>query len=172
MRVTSGKLIGPRRVATLAASAILAGLCCAGARGAGMTPESPEVKKVVDAGLKYLESKTHDQLGGKCLMGLAFLKAERGEHSQVVKAIAACQKTMQDNPPETELDMYSNGLAIIFLCEHSPQKNKATIEWYLAQLKKRQKPHGGWGYPNVIVGDTSQSRYGALSYWEANRHGF
>src|SRR5262245_18878853 len=96
MRVIPGNAIVPQlsgrlRVAPLALAAILSGIYCPRAAAAGMTPESPEVKKVVDAGLKHLEGQTHDKLGGKCLIALAFAKAERGEHAQVVKAVAACE---------------------------------------------------------------------------------
>ena len=76
------------------------------------------------------------------------------------------------NVPPTELDVYTNGIAIIFLCEASSQKYAREIEFFLNRLKARQKPHGGWGYESAATGDTSQTQYGALSYWEAHRHGF
>jgi hypothetical protein len=79
---------------------------------------------------------------------------------------------MSANPPDAVLDVYSNGLAIIFLCEQSSQTNRREIEWYLSRLKARQKPHGGWGYHDYVTGDTSQTQYAALAYWEAHRRGF
>jgi hypothetical protein len=161
-----------RAVAWLCAAAILVGVVGTPCARAGVTPESPEVKKVVDSALKYLEAHGHDKLGGKCLIALAFLKAGRGDHARVTEAKDACYKTMKASAPEAELDVYSNGLAIIFLCEASAEKHRAEIEWYLGRMKARQKAHGGWGYTELQSGDTSQSQYGALSYWEANRRGF
>ncbi len=143
---------------------------------AGVTPESPEVQKLVNAGLAFLEQPTEDananKLGGKCLMALAFLKAGKGDHAMIARAVEACDNTIKTNPPEGTLDNYSNGLAIIFLCELSPHKYAREIEWYLDHLKKMQKDNGGWGYFGVPSGDTSQTQYGTLSYWEANRRGF
>jgi HEAT repeats/Prenyltransferase and squalene oxidase repeat len=176
MRVVSGNLIGIGRpqkfiaymlcgVATLLN--VVAPIACA-----GVTPESAEVRKLVDSGLNYLSTNTDNRLGGKCLIALAFFKAGRTDHPRVREAIDACVAAVKANQPITDIDVYSNGLAIIFLCEVAPQKYASQIEWFLKGLKSRQKPHGGWGYHGLPAGDTSQSQYGALSYWEANRHGF
>ncbi|HEX3598853.1 MAG TPA: prenyltransferase/squalene oxidase repeat-containing protein [Lacipirellulaceae bacterium] len=139
---------------------------------AGVTPESPEVKKLVDAGLAYLDANTDNRLGGKCLLGLVFVKAGRADNHRVAEAIAACDETMRANAADSALDVYSNGLAVIFLCETAPQKYAKQIEWYLDRLRKRQKPVGGWGYVGLPTGDTSQTQYGAFSYWEAHQRGF
>jgi hypothetical protein len=122
--------------------------------------------------LEKNEDTYSKQLGGKCLLGLAFLKANRGDHPRVKEALEDCRKQMAANPPDTMLDVYSNGLAIIFLCELSARQHTREIEWYLARMKARQMSHGGWGYVGYSTGDTSQTQYAALSYWEANRHGF
>jgi HEAT repeats/Prenyltransferase and squalene oxidase repeat len=156
-----------------AGTALLGSFCVTRtAAVAGVTPDSSEVQKLINAGLTYLESHTDDRLGGKCLMGLAFLKAGRGEHARVAEAVEACDLEMRADRSDEMLDVYSNGLAVIFLCELSPKRYAPQIEWYLGRLKKRQKDHGGWGYATLATGDTSQSQYGALAYWEANRQGF
>src|SRR3954454_15440427 len=113
---------------------------------AGETPDSPNVKKVVSAALKFLESHTDEHLGGKCLIGLAFLKAGKLDHPKVREAVAECAKMVRTNPDEGTLDNYSNGLAIIFLCEVSAQKYSRDIQFFLDRLKARQKKNGGWGY--------------------------
>jgi len=159
---------------------VMIGLCCVAlvvglartSNAQALTPESPEVQKLVKSALTFLEGRGDSRLGGKCLIGLAFLKAGRADHSRVREAVAACAEQMRANRPDNELDMYSNGLAIIFLCELAPEKYAREIEWYLGRLKARQKPHGGWGYHEYPTGDTSQTQYGALSYWEAHRRGF
>src|SRR4051812_18716694 len=119
---------------------------CSIAIGAGETPDSPNVQKVVKSALTYLESHTDDHLGGKCLIGLAFLKAGKPDHPRVREAVDECVKQARTNLDESSLDMYSNGLAIIFLCEVSAQKHAREIEFYLGKLKARQKKEGGWGY--------------------------
>jgi hypothetical protein len=139
---------------------------------AGETPDSANVKKVVNAALQFLEGHTDEHLGGKCLIGLAFLKAGKLDHPKVREAIAECAKVVRANPDEGTLDNYSNGLAIIFLCEVSAQKYSRDIQFFLDRLKARQKKHGGWGYKDNGTGDTSQTQYAALSYWEAHRFGF
>ena len=79
----------------------------------------------------------------------------------------------------SKIDIYSNGIAIVFLCELSPQRYQREIQWYLDLLHKRQKQHGGWGYDgnsdegyDLRTGDTSQTQYATLGYWSAYRHGF
>jgi hypothetical protein len=105
------------------------------------------------------------------LIGLAFLKAGKPDHPRVKEALAECRTQMMTPMPDY-LDMYSNGLAIILMCEVSPKIYAREIDWYLAKLKQRQKDHGGWGYEAAVTGDTSQTQYAALSYWEAHRRGF
>ncbi len=143
---------------------------------ADVTPESPEVQKLVNSGLAFLEKPVDEQnankLGGKCLVALAFIKAGKPDHPLVAHAVEACDLQMHPKASDSPLDMYSNGLAIIFLCELAPHKYAREIEYFLDQLKKRQKEHGGWGYNELQTGDTSQTQYGTLSYWEANRRGF
>jgi len=139
---------------------------------AGVTPESPEVQKLVTNALQFLEKNEDPRPGAKMLVGLAFLKAGKRDHSRVIQAIDECRKMVKANVPNPELDVYTNGIAIILLCEASPQKYAKEIEFFLNRLKGRQKPHGGWGYETADSGDTSQTQYGALSYWEAHRHGF
>jgi hypothetical protein len=137
-----------------------------------VTPDSPEVQKLVTAALGYLEKDVDERLGGRCLAGLVFLKANQPNHPRVREALEDCRKQMGANPPDSVLDVYSNGLAIIFLCELSSQRNVREIQWYVDRLKARQKEHGGWGYHDYSTGDTSQTQYAALAYWEANRRGF
>ena len=132
------------------------------------TPESPEVRKMIDAGLKHLESVEETRLGGVCLIALAFIKDDKPDHPWVGKALQACRQARQAGKAE---DMYSNGLAVIFLCELDASKHRSLIDFFIAALQRRQKDHGGWGYDHLGTGDTSQSQYGALALWEAHMHG-
>src|SRR5687767_8702406 len=134
----------------------------------GVTPESPEVKAVIEKGLKYLEGATDERLGAKCLIGLSFLKNGRDDrHPQVASALKACQE-FAANPGSVkssfgaEEDNYSVGLAIIFLLEQDPQKNRAAAQKVLDYLMSRQMSNGAWSYPGNPAGDTSQTQYAAL----------
>src|SRR5436189_518483 len=77
------------------------------------TPESPEVRAVIKKGLKYLETAKEGRLGGQCLIALAFLKDGADEkHPKVVAAVNAC---IANTKGEVGADIYSTGIAIIFL---------------------------------------------------------
>lgn len=165
--------------AALICFAIAAVLCLPAQRAWAVTPDSPEVKALLDKAFKYLETATDGRLGGKCLIGLCFIK--RGEteaHPQVQAAVAACQAAVAGKQPGQAIadDVYSNGLAVVFLCELNPSKYQAEINILLKSLQAVERPYGGWGYPlthqNGKTGDTSMTQYGVLASWEAKRHGF
>src|SRR5688500_13052036 len=61
---------------------------------AGVTPESPEVKRVVERALGFLEKNQDERFGAVCLSGLVFLKAGKPDHARVKEAIAACKKAV------------------------------------------------------------------------------
>ncbi len=163
-----------RHALLLATLAVLLNPC--GGKAWAVTAESPEARQLVHAALGYLEKSPPDSngqlLGGRCLVGLVYLKAEKPDHPRVKEAVDACKKSLAAGPEEGSLDVYSNGLAIIFLCEYAAQPHSREIQTYLDLLLKRQKPHGGWGYLGSATGDTSQTQYGTLAYWEAHRRGF
>ena len=140
-----------------------------------VSPESPEVMELVNLGLKHLETKSHVKLGGKCLIGLCFLKAGKRDHPRVAEALAACQKASSAGSPDAFIQgddsVYSNGIAIIFLCELDAKRHSELVQFFVTAMKTRQKSDGSWGYNSQASGDTSQTQYGALAYWEAHRHG-
>jgi hypothetical protein len=150
---------------------------------AAIAPESPEVRELIDSGLSFLETSNEGRvdsnmrkLGGKCLVGLAFVKAGKPDHPRVKEALEEILAFMQ---PNHQVDVYSNGIAIVFLCELSPERHRREISWYLDLLEKRQKEVGGWGYDGnsregfvMDTGDTSQTQYASLGYWTAYQHGF
>ncbi|MFN0018056.1 MAG: hypothetical protein ACKVP0_07345 [Pirellulaceae bacterium] len=133
------------------------------------TPESPEVRAVIKKGLKYLETAKEGRLGGQCLIALAFLKDGADEkHPKVVAAVNAC---IANTKGEVGADIYSTGIAIIFLCTLNPSKYQPEIVKLRDSLEDRQKSCGGWGYPDKQTGDTSMTQYGMLSYWEMSAVG-
>src|SRR6185436_8594359 len=136
---------------------------------AAHAPESPEVRAVIKKGMKYLENSKEGRLGGKCLIGLVFLKDGADEkHPKVVDAVNTCLAATKG---EVGADIYSTGLAIIFLCTLNPSKYQPEIVKLRDSLEDRQKSCGGWGYPDRETGDTSMTQYGLLSFWEMNAVG-
>jgi uncharacterized protein (DUF433 family) len=148
--------------AALAASAI-----AAAARAVALSPQSPEVLALVDKGLRYLEKQNDDRLGGKCLVALAFHK--RGmpnDHPRIREALDACRQSKTEMQQETRI--YSKAIALIFLVEVAEDDERELIGDYAALMQTHQMPHGGYGYmlPGEALGDTSQTQYAVLAYWE------
>ncbi len=154
----------------LSALALVSLLACPSTARA-YTPESPEVRKLVDSGLAYLEKNSQEErLGGRCLIALAFLKDGKKEHRFIQEAVKACEEGMAKKDIADDRT-YGFGLAVIFLAELDAKKHRKTIDYYLSVVKSRQKSHGGWGYTAEQIGDISQSQYGALSLWEVFQKG-
>jgi hypothetical protein len=139
---------------------------------AAVTPESREVRRAIDKGLKYLEENTDGRLGGKCLIGMCFLKDGKDEsHPRVAEAVKACQAAATADAKAIGADIYSTGIAIIFLCTCNPSKYYPEIIKFRDSLEHRQKSHGGWGYADKPTGDTSMTQYAVLAYWEMTSAG-
>jgi hypothetical protein len=154
-------------LALLASLAIVAGLGDSVAWG--VTPESPEVKAVVEKALKYLATGSDDRLGAQCLLAMAFTKNGRPKDDPLVKrAVDLCEDRAKEMKNE---DNYSLGCAVIFLCELDPEHYKGLIEKYLREILGRQMKNGPWSYPDYQTGDTSQTQYAVLGMWMAQRHG-
>ncbi len=137
-----------------------------------VTPDSPEVLALIDKGLAYLAKpeNTDSRLGAKCLIALAFHKRGLPDDSpRIQEAVEACG--LQFEPLEGEVFIYNKGVAVIFLSELDSAKYRELIDRYAGSLKQHQKPHGGFGYINYETGDTSQTQYAALAYWEMLNHG-
>lgn len=122
--------------------------------------------------------KEAERLGGQCLMGLAAYKYNKrfGDNpdqlpGQTLKALNLARAAV-DKPSSADLqDIYSLGIALIFLCEVYPHQNSSAIQFYVGELLRYQKPHGGWGYLSSKTGDLSQLQYAALGLWSAQNAG-
>src|SRR5688572_8730635 len=139
-------------------------------RARAVAPDSPEVKQVIERGLSWLEGQDDDRLGGKCLIGLSLYKGGRkADHPKIVAAVKACETSMGSDVQN--IDNYSLGLALIFLLESDPEKNRSLAQRYLQEVLKRQQTAGGWGYIGNPQGDTSQTQYPTLGLWLAANNG-
>src|SRR5262245_57467950 len=97
------------RLPLVAASGLLFLIAPSGANA--YTPESPEVKQAIERGLAYLQAHGAEELrlGGKCLIGLCFLKNGRPISDPNIQAgIKACRDSLTASHQET----YSPALAL------------------------------------------------------------
>jgi hypothetical protein len=148
---------------------VLVSLSC-GKSARAVTPESPEVLKLIDKGLAYLDTENSTELGGKCLVALAYHKRGKSQgHPRIAEALEACRVEIQAERGRTYT--YGKCLAIIFLSEMGGAAHRDLIDEYMTQLRALQQPHGGFGYAGSVTGDTSQTQYAALAYWELMNHG-
>ena len=138
-----------------------------------VTPDSPEVRKVLDKAFAFLATAPEGRLGGQCLIGLTFLKDGKDEsHAKIAEAVTACKNATKSDAEKINADIYSTGIAIIFLCSLDPSKYGTEIQKFRDSLEMRQKSGGGWGYPDKQTGDTSMTQYAVLAYWEMSKVGY
>src|SRR5438876_3758634 len=139
-------------------------------RARAVSPDSPEVKRMIERALKWLETQDDERLGGRCLIGLSYYKAGRkADHPKVTAARQACESAF--GADVRSLDNYSVGLALVFLLETDPERNRSLARRYVDEILRRQRPWGSWGYPESQTGDTSQTQYPTLGLWLAINHG-
>ncbi len=163
----------------VAAGAFFFGLWTGGLpSAAALTPDSPQVKKAVAAGLKFLQSMgDHNDPGGKALIGLAMIKGGISRQDAKVQSFAAAVRQAADKPA-AELafpQFYTPGLMTLFLVELDSQRYSRELNTLLQYIISAQKPQGGWGYASgkhAGTSDTSMTQYGVLSLWELKQAGF
>jgi len=139
-----------------------------------LTPESPEVQKVVKAANSYLASSAdHARVGGKAVIALALIKSGTPkDHPKVVNGITACKKFAAKVPEFKHDVVYDAGLALIFLCELDPYEYNREIQNLVTFFIKAQRGHGGYGYAEKQSGDNSMTQYAALGLWLAHENRF
>lgn len=157
-------------------AAVLAiGLSFGVAPARAFNPDSPEVQKLIERGLGYLATTNEPRLGGKCLIAMAFHKhLGDANHPKVVEAVQACKAVAKPDPKDVPWDMYSIGIAIIFLCDLDPYLYREEIRRLHAGMMIKQRANGGFGYPagggpHGETGDTSMTQYAVLCTWTAMR---
>jgi hypothetical protein len=139
----------------------------------GYSPESPEVQKMVEKALKFLETSEHGSVGGTSLIGLAFFKSGADlSHPKVQEAIKqATQLARHVREAGVGSNCYNEAVACIFLCEVGPGRYREEIEHFVEGFVKRQTPDGMWTYQGGNQPDTSQTQYVLLALWSAQISG-
>lgn len=143
-----------------------------------MEPTDPEVRAMIDSAMGYLaEHSSENRVGGICLVGMAFAKDGQTNHPRVKAAIETA--TRYSRLPTEEVaklnEIYSLGIATLFLSDLEPSRHRPEIERLLRHLWTLQKSGGSWGYnsgPFQESGDTSMSQYAILGAWAAHKAGF
>lgn len=173
------KLTAWRRPAWAAVGVVLwAGIVGVRPAVAQFDPESPRVREAIERAMKFIEDggAAPSGMGSYALAGLAFLKyGSHRDHPQIRRAAEVVTKALEGRDPgelKSRNEVYSLGLATIFLVELDPSTYRREIELLLEILRRAQKPHGGWGYTDRETGDTSMVQYVALAMWEAKQAGF
>ena len=150
-------------------------LLCQSQSAWAYTPKSPEVKQMVDAGLKYLEGAGDgSRHGAICLQGLAFVKDHRpASHPKIQKAVAAATRMAATAGKGGGSEGYAEAVACILLCELDADRYSNEIEALHKYVLSLQGPNGAWSYRNTGVSDsdTSLTQYGMLALWTANKNG-
>lgn len=158
----------------IACMALFAAVCGPSRSTFAIGPESPEVKQAIDQAIEYLRTADDGRLGAKSLVGLAFLKAGVDPSDPKIQdALNVVRGATKVGAEGFHHDIYSTGVAIMFLAALDPSKYRPEIEVLAHSLHLRVKKPGSWGYPadNMTHGktcDTSMTQYGVLGLWEAS----
>lgn len=150
---------------------------CATSQVWGYRDDSPEVQAIIAKAVQYIQTAERTgngrELGGECLIAMAIYKYNKkfgGQTSSQAKSHPFVKGAIDRALGSAKggfigVNNYSLGIAMIFLTEVNPEASE--LEAYLQEMLKRQKPHGGWGYPAESTGDTSQTQYAVLGLWSA-----
>lgn len=152
-------------------------------RSLAYTPESPEVRRMAEAAMAYLEEKGNKgampQLGAEALVALAAYKynLRYGRFPHAVPALTeagVARAVNQAGKTGSSNKLYSTGIALMLLSEIHPGQHASAMTAYVRDLLQRQKPQGAWGYlygRHKDTGDLSQTQYAVLGLWSAKQAG-
>lgn len=164
----------------LLAAWILFGICIAGFQGPqacwAYTPDSPEVKAMVDRGVAYLETADVRNNGERILIAYAHLKCKYDPEAPVVRkgidvAVNFADRVAKEGSAHEHSRTYVIGVAVLLLAEADPILYRDSLEKLQRHLTEIQQSGGGFGYPGKEEGDISQTQYAILATWTLDRNG-
>lgn len=151
------------------------------------SPEDPEVRAMVDRGIKYLEGLAEKDLrqanwGGEdgqvILAGYAHFKAEGNYEAPLVKMATKVALDMAEaakrNGGALKRNVKTNyevAVAIMLLADLDPVEHRESLRILGEGLLALQMSHGGYGYEGQPNGNVSQTQYIALAMWTLDRAG-
>ena len=149
---------------------------------AAYTPNHPEVKRMVDKGVEFLQSTTNQQSheGGthaiSIIVGYTAYKVHHdANHPLVQKGVGAALNFIQEQSRTRNLEdkfCYVSAFAIFLLVDVDKDRYRSAINQIAQLYFSVQKPHGGFGYPSGLEGDTSMIQYAILAFWTLDKQGF
>ncbi len=150
-------------------------------------PEDPEVRTMVDRGVRYLEGLSEEQIktaqwgggdGQVILVAYAHLKAEHNVDAPIIKLglknamfFVSDVKKNNGNLTHGVKTLYEVAVAILFLAELDAVGYKDELRSLGLGMAELQMTHGGYGYPKEPNGDVSMTQYVALAMWTLDRAG-
>ena len=149
-------------------------------QGAGLTPDSPEVRASVMRGVAYLNANgaQENRPGGKALIGLALIKAGADpDHPLINAAVAEIRKNLTPGKISFQYPIYDMGISAMFLSELDPVLYANELRYLAEALQFTQQRPGGWGYLNSGApdhnrgGDMSMVQYAIMGAWSIYRNG-
>ena len=153
----------------------------------GYTPEDPVVQEMVTRGCGYLESfddgmhayrvQSAYGAGERALVAYAHYKANHDRTVPVVQAGIEAAKGIANESVSTGQGhdnkvTYAVAVSVLLLAEVDSQAYEPELGRLSRMLMQLQIPAGGFTYPSVQQGDTSQTQYAMLALWTLDRHGF
>ncbi len=143
------------------------------------TPESPEVVKLVDKALRFMEEDPKGSNygdGGYTLKAYTHYKVHHDiGNSMVQKGVAQALehagKLSKAGKTYPDKAVYEASIAILLLGDVDPFKYAEQIALLRKCLEDFQYSNGAYGYPNWKTGDTSQCQYAILANWTLNAIG-
>lgn len=135
------------------------------------TPDSPEVRGMVDRGVRYLKKDHLYDEEHRALAAMALFKSGLPESDPFIQqALKECKDICRSKTTiDRVFSVYGNAVVLLFFCEVDAKQYEREIDLLMKSLQGRQKPFGGWGYPkpqpNWQTGDTSMTQYAVLSAW-------
>lgn len=151
------------------------------------TPDSPVVNAMVEKGIAYIESvqakggegigTDPNAEGAHMLSAYTHHKVRQNPDHPVVQkgiqtALSLARVAMSNGLPVKAEITYETSVAILLLVDVDPQKYATQIQGLANALMAVQKPHGGFGYLNEQLGDTSQTQYVVLAMWTLDQANF
>lgn len=143
------------------------------------TPEDPIVQKMVDRGIKYLETEALDKLGQFTgtitLVGYAHHKCRHDPDNPLVqtavKETLKYLKEVENGANHSHKVQYDLAISVLLLADIDAERYRPELVKLQKLLLDSQMPHGGFGYPGDDMGDVSQTQYVVLAIWTLDRIG-
>lgn len=138
------------------------------------TPNDPAVIRMVERGLRFLETSKPNTKGEEVVCAYAHFKVEHDESNPfVAKGVREAKQFAADlSRGQQQKSNYECAVSVLLMCEISSTRYRSELTSFQRYFNEVQLPGGGYGYPGERDGDVSQTQYAILAIWMLDRHGF